>query len=299
MLPWSAAAALVLLLSLPATASGATCVSGTHLFTVGGGAVQLRQPSDIAATSESLFVLDDLNGRIAVFGQDGSFRTTISLPGGGHRSYLGFDIGGDDNFYLAASGEGKIIVLNRGGKVVREWDAGAENDGTEPVAVDVSRGLCIVLDNGRHRVRVFDLEGKLQEEWGSLGEGEGGFRYPFRVSQDDAGRIIVSDSLNSRIQLFTPRGEPLLVFGEFGVTEGTLYRPAGVTSWGADQLVISDNYLGSVQFFDMKGRYRGVLCDASGQPLLMDNPVSVAASGSNLFILEMGAGRVQAFRVQP
>lgn len=295
----TAAAALILLLALTQAAAGATCVSGTRLFTVGGSAVGFRQPSDVAVGGDSFFVLDDLNGRIAVFSQDGTFRTTIALPGGSGRSYLGFDIGGDDNFYLASSGEGKIIVLSRAGKVVKQFDAGAGEDGSEPVAVDVSRGLVTVVDNGRHGVRVYNLEGKLQVEWGSLGEGEGGFRYPFRVAQDDDGRIIVSDSLNSRIQVFTPKGEPLLVFGEFGVTEGTLYRPSGISPWGTDQLVVTDNYLGSVQFFDVKGRYRGVLCDESGQPLLLDNPVSVAASGSKLFVLEMGAGRVQAFRVQP
>ena len=49
----------------------------------------------------------------------------------------------------------------------------------------------------------------------------------------------------------------------------------------------------------MKGRYRGVLCGRDGQPMLMDNPVSLSAAGSKLFVLHMGTGRVQAFSVSP
>ena len=284
---------------VPGDCRAATCIQGTPLFEVGKGNVTFRQPSAIADTSERLIVLDALHGRIAVYDLDGSFLSTVPLPGKKGTSYLGFDVGADDNFYLASPVEGEIVVMSGKGKELRRFETGGGKEGSEPVGVDISRGLCHVVDNGTHSVRIFDLEGKLQEEWGSLGDGAGEFRYPFRVAQDSVGRIMVTDALNSRIQIFTPRGEPLLVFGEFGVTEGTLYRPAGITPWGDDLLVVSDNYLGSIQLFDAKGRYRGVLCGDDGQPLLMDNPVSLAVAGSKLFVLQMGTGRVQAFRVRP
>lgn len=298
-IPGLAALAALALGLAPAPCEAATCIPGAPLFEVGTGEVTFRQPSDIAVTSERLFVLDDLNGRIAVFDLNGSYLETVSLPGKKGTSYLGFDVGGDDNFYLASSGEGEIVVMSAAGKELRRFKAGGGKEGSEPVGIDISRGLCHVTDNGTHTVRIFDLEGALQEEWGSLGDGAGDFRYPFRIAQDSVGRIMVTDALNSRIQIFTPRGEPLLVFGEFGVTEGTLFRPAGITPLGEDLLVVADNYLGSIQLFDMKGRYRGVLCGDDGRPLLMDNPVSLAAAGSKLFVLQMGAGRVQAFRVRP
>lgn len=289
----------VLAAAAPSDLMGASCISADPLFDIGrGGSVPLRQPSDLSVHDETLFVLDDLNGRVVRYNLGGEFLSEIPLPGGSGTPYLGFDVGGDDNIYLASSGSGKIIVLSQTGKVVREFETGEKGSASEPVAVDVYRGNCSVVDKGEHMVKVFDLEGNVLNQWGGLGEDREKFRYPFRIARDSTGRIIVSDSLNSRVKTFTPKGEPLVDFGEFGVSEGTLFRPAGVGVWQDDQLLVSDNYLGSVQVFNLKGEYRAVLCGSDGTPLLFDNPVSLAAYGPLLFILEMGAGRVRALNVQ-
>jgi DNA-binding beta-propeller fold protein YncE len=235
-------------------ARSATCLTATPLFQLrSGGNKNLRQPSDLALHEGSLFVLDDLNGRIVEFTLQGSYRRSTPLPGGSRSSYLAVDLGGDDHFYLAASAKGKIVVIDKGGSVVREFDTGGKDGTSEPVGIDVSRGTCFVADNEEHKVKVFDLEGKTLGEWGGIGDTPRKLRYPFRVLQDSTGRVIVTDSLNSRVKAYTPKGEPLLDFGEFGVVEGTLFRPAGISVWGANRILVSDNYLGSVQLFDFKG----------------------------------------------
>lgn len=273
-------------------------MSSEPLFEVrNGGGHSLRQPSDLSIHEDILFVLDDLNGRVVRYSLEGTFLSSIPLPGGSTKSYLGLDLGADDNLYLAASEEGEVIVLDQGGGTVRRFRTGGEKRTSEPVAVAVSRGNCLVIDNEEHSVKVYDLEGTLLREWGGLGEGRDTFRYPFRVTQDVVGRIFVSDSLNSSIKVFTPKGEPLLDFGEFGVTEGTLFRPAGVELLGDNLLLVSDSYLGVVQLFDMKGLYRAVLCDQNGRPMTFDSPVSLAAKGSTLYVLETGADRVRALRL--
>jgi len=181
--------------------------------------------------------------------------------------------------------------------VVRKFDTGDKDGTSEPVGINISRGACFVADNEEHKIKVFDLEGKALDEWGGLGDGGRKLRYPFRVLQDSAGRVIVTDSLNSRVKAYTPKGDTLFDFGEFGVVEGTLFRPAGISVWGTDRILVSDNYLGSVQLFDFKGGYHGTLCGSDGIPLLFQNPVSLASAGETLFVLEAGAGRVQALRV--
>jgi hypothetical protein len=294
----AAAAALVSLSILPAPCGAASCLTAEPLFDLQkGGGVALRQPSDLSIHDDNLFVLDDLNGRVVRYSLAGEFLSSIPLPGGSGESYLGFDIGGDDNLYLAASEAGKVIVLSPSGRLVREFATGEKGGSSEPVAVALSQGSCFVIDNEEHKVKVFDLEGTPLEEWGGRGESGETFRYPFRIAVDSLGRIAVSDSLNSRVKVFTPKGEPLLDFGDFGVTEGTLFRPAGLEVWEG-WLMVADNYLGAVQLFDFKGEYRAVLCGGDGAPLLFDNPVSLARYGPLLFVLEMGAGRVRALKVE-
>jgi DNA-binding beta-propeller fold protein YncE len=290
---------LLLLSAFTAEAArSATCLTATPLFQLrSGGDKNLQQPSDLTLHEGSIFVLDDLNGRIVEFTLKGRYLRSTPLPRGSQSSYLALDLGGNDHFYLASSAEGKIVVIDRKGSVVREFDTGAKDGASEPVGVDVSRGACFVADNEEHKVKVFDLEGNALGEWGGLGDAPRKLRYPFRVVQDSAGRVIVTDTLNSRVKAYTPKGEPLFSFGEFGVVEGTLFRPAGISLWGNDRILVSDNYLGSIQLFDFKGGYHGTLCGSDGIPLLFQNPVSLASVDGTLFVLESGAGRVQALRV--
>jgi len=295
----TAAGAVALVLCLVAgSPGGAACLKTSPLFTISSAAtVPLRQPADLTIHGDRLFVLDDLNARVVSYGLEGTFISATKLPGGSSSSYLGFDVGGDDNLYLAASGAGKIVVINQKGEKVREFSTGGGENPSEPVGVEVARGQCFVVDNEAHSVKVYDLAGAPAVAWGGLGDGPGKFRHPFRLLQDPLGRIIVSDSLNSRIKIFTPVGDPLLEFGEFGVTEGTLYRPAGLGLWGENLLLVADNYLGAIQVYDLKGEYQSTLCGADSKPLIFSNPVSLAVRGSTVFVLEMGAGRVQALRI--
>lgn len=291
-------AALVVFLLLTDGSARAACFKAEPLFSIdGAGGTPLRQPADLALHGERLFVLDDLNGRVAIFDLQGNYISSVKLAGGSGSSHLGIDVGSDDNLYLAASAKGKVVVLSGQGKQLKVFTTGSGEKPTEPVGIEVSRGQIFVADNEAHSVKVFDMDGNHVQSWGGLGEGPTSFRYPFRIIQDASGRVIVSDTLNSRIKIFTPAGDPLAEFGEFGVTEGTLYRPAGLAVWGEELLLVSDNYLGAVQAFALQGSYEASLCGADGKPILFESPVSLAMRGSTLYVLEMGAHRVRALRI--
>ena len=258
------------------------------------GKVAFRQPSDLVLAGDRLYVLDDLNGRVAVLDQQGRSVGTIPLPGPEGASWLGIGFGGADQLFLASSGDGRIVVVDLKGKPVREFPAGDAGEASSPAGILVSRGSCFVADNRAHRVRVFSLEGKQQASWGGLGESAAQFRAPFRVVQDSLDRVLVTDALNSRILAFTPKGDPLAAFGEFGTTEGTLFRPAGLAVLEGDRVLVSDAYFGSLQIFDAQGAYQGVLCDG-GRPLALESPTGLAVRGRTVYVVEMGAGRVSAW----
>jgi DNA-binding beta-propeller fold protein YncE len=282
----------------PARAA-AVCVPARQVFAVReAGKIAFRQPSDLVLAGDRLYVLDDLNGRVAVLDQQGRSVGTIPLPGPEGTSWLGIGFGGADQLFLASSGDGRIVVMDLKGKPVREFPTGGAGEVANPAGILVSRGSCFVADNRAHRVRVFSLDGRQQASWGGLGEGAAQFRAPFRIAQDSLDRVLVTDALNSRILAFTPKGEPLAAFGEFGTTEGTLFRPAGLAILERDRVLVSDAYFGSLQIFGSQGDYQGVLCE-EGRPLALESPTGLAVRGRTVYVVEMGAGRVSAWEFGP
>ncbi len=275
----------------------AACIPARQVFAVReAGKVAFRQPSDLVLGGDRLYVLDDLNGRIAVLDRQGRGVGTIPLPGTESGSWLGIGFGGADQLFVASSGDGRIVVVDLKGRTVRDFPAGDAGAPAGPAGILVSRGSCFVADNRSHRIRVFSLDGKQQASWGGRGDGKAQFRAPFRVVQDSLDRVLVTDPLNSRVLAFTPKGDPLAAFGEFGTTEGTLFRPAGLAVLEGDRVLVSDNYFGSLQVFNPQGVYQGVLCD-EGRPLALENPTGLAVRGRIVYVVEMGAGRVSAWEL--
>lgn len=289
------------LLASGAHRAGAACIPARQVFAVREAAgAAFRQPSDLVLAGDRLYVLDDLNGRVATLDLHGRSTGSIALPAAaGGASWLGLGFGGADQLFLASSGDGRVVVLDLAGKTVRDFRAGGSGAAGRPVGVLVSRGSCYITDGGAHMVRVFSLDGAAQASWGGPGEKATQFRSPFRIAQDSLDRVLVTDSLNSRILAFTPKGDPLAAFGEFGTTEGTLFRPAGLAVLEGDRILVSDAHFGSLQVFDAQGSYQGVLCGAEGRPLALESPTGLAAAGSTVYVVEMRAGRVSAWEISP
>lgn len=279
--------------------SAALCIPARQVFAVReAGKVAFRQPSDLVLGGDRLYVLDDLNGRIAVLDQRGRSVGTIPLPGPEGASWLGIGFGGADQLFLASSGDGRIVVMDLKGRQVLDFQTGDPGEAASPAGILVSRGSCFVADNRTHKVRLFSLDGRRQAAWGGPGESPVLFRAPFRIVQDSLDRVLVTDALNSRVLAFTPKGDPLAAFGEFGTTEGTLFRPAGLAALEHDRVLVSDAYFGSLQMFGSQGDYQGVLCE-EGRPLALGSPMGLAVRGRTVYVVETGAGRVSAWEFGP
>ena len=156
------------------------------------------------------YVLDDLNGRVAVLDLQGRSLGTIPLPGPEGTSWLGIGFGGADQLFLASSGDGRIVVMDLKGRHGARVPHRRRRGGREPRGdPGLARESASSRTTAPTRVRVFSLDGKQQASWGGLGESAAQFRAPFRVVQDSLDRVLVTDALNSRVLAFTPKGEPL------------------------------------------------------------------------------------------
>ncbi len=78
---------------------------------------------------------------------------------------------------------------------------GEEMGGPEGVAIDKA-GLIYVSENKKHRVSVFQSDGKWLRSLGEKGTGDGELNFPTSIAVDDYGTVYVCDLMNNRIQIF-------------------------------------------------------------------------------------------------
>jgi len=174
----------------------------------------------------------------------------------------------------------RLLAKAEAGKA--PWAGLAEPRG---IALD-GKGRIWVTDFGHSRVALFDADGGSLGGWGGvIGNGHYQFQDPADVAirGDDA---YVADTWNGRVQQFTTAGQ----FRQTSAAE--LYGPRGVAVAPDGVVWIADS-----------GNNRLVLLQA-GQPARfvgksgagaegLSSPVGVAASGSHVYVADIGNHRIQ------
>jgi DNA-binding beta-propeller fold protein YncE len=90
-------------------------------------------------------------------------------------------------------------------------------------------GDLYVLDGVRHRVVVYDVEGKFRFKFGSRGSGAGQLLFPLGIATTPDGKVYVADSGNRRFQVFAADGTPVEVVQLPTVASGIPPDPTDVT----------------------------------------------------------------------
>ncbi len=97
------------------------------------------------------------------------------------------------------------------------------------LAVDNNGKRLLVSDTGANRVQVYDLDGKYLRTIGQQGVAPGLFARPKGVAADRAGLTYVVDAATQVVQIFDAAGRLLLFFGQAGAsTRGEVVLPAAV-----------------------------------------------------------------------
>ncbi|WP_210148022.1 hypothetical protein [Aromatoleum petrolei] len=114
-----------------------------------------------------------------------------------------------------------------------------------PLAAITTRdGRLAVLDSGNFRVQIFDLNGRYQSHFGSVGNGYGQFSRPRSIASDQDGNLYVSDASFNNVQIFTPTGELLMWIGGPGMENypGKFGLIAAIAADETGRLYIADHY---------------------------------------------------------
>jgi len=242
------------------------------------------------------------NGSIDYYSADGAFLSRIGTYGeddGELKSPNGIAFDANGNMYVAdmynyrfqkfAPDESFMMAVG---------SFGGDGDGytNKPVDCeayeDETGDYLYVLEFWNCRIQKFDSQGNYVSQWGTIGSGNGEFRYPEALALDAVNkRIYVSDSGNRRVQKFDLDGNYISQWGSSGTGDGQFIRATGVAvNSQAGFVYVADCDNPRVQKFDLDGNYinqwgssgtnngqfvspRGIAVDSVGHVYVSDESV--------------------------
>jgi DNA-binding beta-propeller fold protein YncE len=265
---------------------------GHALRTVGAGPGtmpgQLNFPYGVAFDRPGrLFVADDLNHRVVRYssapkypykGRWGSYGTAP-----GQLAYpRGLAVDGAGNVYVANTGDDRIDVFDRGGKLLRSFGASGRSAGQfdEPLGVTAdASGIRAVTDAVNGRVELLNPDGTIATVWGSPNPGPTILPDPVSAAFDPAGNLYVLDRRRARIVVFARgTGTPARSIGLPGSGPGQLLDPAALTIAGTT-ISVADTGNDRVSLFSTAGTYLGSFA-TEGTP----RGIAVTPDGSKTYV---------------
>jgi tripartite motif-containing protein 71 len=250
----------------------------------------------------TVYIVDSGRHRVALFDASGNplgSLGSVSLGEGQFSGPVGIDVDSKGTIYVADKNNKRLQVFKPDGSFQRSLPVEEAGVAAEPVDVAVSaKGKTLyVTTNDSHKVLAITNRGKPKSAWGGQGEEPGQFNYPATIDVDASNNIYVVDVLNARVRVFDETGASAAQFGQYGAKPGSFIRPKGVAVDAAGKIYVSDSYLGVVQVFGADGSFIGVL-GVDGEPARFKAPTGLAFSGGRLYVTDMLAGKVLAFKME-
>ena len=269
---------------------------------------QLNKPSDVSVSKNGLiYVVDGVNNKIKIFGQQGTFISSFGRKGSGSgefRSPLGIHIDDSGKVYIADTGNQRVQILDARGTFIAEIKLPTRNGhGADPtdVAVDTINGRCYISDNDNHRILAYDLSTlTLLKIYGRHGAGRDRFRYPFLMALGQGQKLYVVDVINTRVQVLNSQGSFVAEIGGWGVEKGEFFRPKGVAVDKNNRVYVSDSYTGVIQVFESSGEFYGALGNpATGKVQKFRTPMGLFVDPNNrLYVVETLANKVGVYQLE-
>ena len=133
--------------------------SGAFVRRIGEG--ELKNPWDVVAGGNKIYVVDTFNERIAVFAQDGELTHAFGSKGRGPGQFAcpaGLAFSPDGYLYVTNRDNRQVHVFTANGRYVKSFGDGALN---HPIGIDVTeQGQILVANCAGSTVAVFDKDGK-------------------------------------------------------------------------------------------------------------------------------------------
>jgi DNA-binding beta-propeller fold protein YncE len=160
-----------------------------------------------------------------------------------------------------------VVVLNSSdGRFLFEFggkgSGAGQFDGPTGIVLSEDGQQIFVVDQGNHRVCMFDGNGKFLKTFGSQGAGDGQLYGPVGIGFDEGrSEVFVADMDNHRVCVFDVRsGRFVRSFGRCGSGNGELNAPMGLNLATVGQRVyVADRENRRVAIFTMDGGWVGAI----------------------------------------
>lgn len=300
------------------SAADESSVSGTSkVFTVlseyelsmkwgsrGSGQDQFNQPYGIAVGNSKIYIVEDINSRISIYTQQGTFLNMWGSPGKAPDQFqgpLGVALAKNGNIYLADTNNERIMVFKPDGTFVREWGkrGGGNAQFRSPTGIAIDNNDNVyVADSYNFRIQKFDAAGKFIAQFGSRGSGNDQFGLPVGVTVDNSGNVYVVDSENHRVMKFSSNGTFITKWGSQGSGDDRFNHPVGVACDSYGNVYVTDSENHRFMKFDSTGKLitkLGTRGDGDDQ-FRYPSGIAVDASG-RVYISDSGNYRIMKFKI--
>jgi tripartite motif-containing protein 71 len=201
---------------------------------------------DIAVDgSDKVFVVDRGNARILKFDSNGTFLSAIGSQGtedGQLKLPWGIAFDPSGKIYVTDRGNHRIQIFSPDGEFVASWGGSEEIfPHLHGIVIDSANNIYVTDERPLHVVQKLDHNGKLVQQWGGKGDGEGQFEYLHGIAVDSEDNIYVVDTQNTRIQKFSPDGKFIEAWGSLGINDGQLMFPQDIAIDSDDNIYVTDH----------------------------------------------------------
>ncbi len=162
------------------------------------------------------------------------------------------------------------------------------------VGLDYHQDHLYVTDVGDHKVKIFDLEGRLLKEFGGSGSAAGKFAYPNGVTVAPDGKIYVADSNNGRVQVFDRDYRYLETLPQPASDRDKILHPRSVAVDKLGRIHVLDTLRGLVHAYSADHEYlfnygQG---ETAGARLRFPNSISIDEATGLIFIADRSNNRL-------
>ena len=167
---------------------------------------EIGEPAGIAVEGDHYFVVDRGTECVLRLDRDGRVMASFALQQIGPYGMNGIAVDSAGRIYVCDTGRNRILVLDNGGRFIREIGLGGAGSGQlkQPMSVSFGPdGSMFVADWENGRIAQWDKEFQPVREWTV------GFK-PYGVAVDRQGRVYVPDADQRKVKVFAPASGTLL-----------------------------------------------------------------------------------------